>query len=72
MLRYAVLAIALVSCSDDSTTQEECDRIADEIRDAALRRNLEPRGVCNLKTPDVEAAFKNACDSLRDCNARVR
>lgn len=75
-MKRLVVLLSLVACSGGSggepTTQAECDKIAADIREAASRRSppLNPQGVCNSTDATVKKDFQQACDALRDCNAR--
>lgn len=76
-MRWALALLSLLACSGGSgggppTTRAECDAISADIREAAAKRSppLNPEGVCNSTDAQVQKDFGDACDKLRDCNAR--
>lgn len=66
-----LLLMWLSACSSEDEKrekQEECDKIAADIRSAAAARGIAPEGICN--NPSA-TDFKGACDRLRQCNKEV-
>jgi hypothetical protein len=58
--------LATSSCSGGSgQTQADCDKLATEIRNAAVQRNIPAQGACERNIPDLA----QACADLAACNA---
>lgn len=70
-LSVAVLALLLTLPSCGGRTQEDCDAIAEDIRDMAAARGIPPQGVCSSTSEAVRLDFGARCKELRECNAEV-
>lgn len=70
----SVVACLLLACGgeeeDNRTTQAECDKLSNDIREAAESRGLLPVGVCSNADPQVQETFRRMCDALTECNNR--
>jgi hypothetical protein len=58
--------LLLAGCSS-GTTQADCDKIANDIRDAGGGA-----GVCVSTAPADVAKFGKACAALKDCEDKVK
>lgn len=70
-MRLLALAILVAACSSDEDRerkQTECDKIAADIRAAAVASGVPPTGACNNPTTPQ---FGDACAALQRCNAEV-
>ncbi len=69
------LLVVVLGCSS-SSSKADCDKVAEEIRLAAIKRGYDgdgdgtpdAKGVCQSKDPAVQRDFANACRTLNDCN----
>lgn len=64
---YLLLTCAFAACAGKAHTQADCDAIADDIRTAAARRNLDTRGICNSTNATIQQDFGKACADLKAC-----
>lgn len=73
------LAGTIIFAAFKADSQSKADSVADEIRDAAIRRGYDgdgdgtpdAKGVCGSSNPTIQRDFANACGTLRENNDKV-
>lgn len=70
VLAFVVLALC-AACSSSKRTEADCQKIADDIRTAAVQSNIPTQGICTNTTPAVVERFGKACADLKACNDEV-
>ena len=71
MRRAALFMVLLMACASNEERerkQQECDAMAEDIREAARARGLESERLCN--NPDAPELGK-ACARLAQCNQEL-
>jgi len=76
-----VALMVLCACSGTTTSQADCDKIASDIRTAAIKRGYDgdgdgdgrpdALGVCGSTNAQIQKDFGKACADLKACNGSV-
>ncbi len=73
MRAFCAVFLVLLACS--SRSKADCDKIEQEIRDAAIRRGFDgdndgvpdAKGVCGSVNEQIKKDFSAACTDLVEC-----
>jgi hypothetical protein len=68
----SIAVVALCACgkseSECNETRQRCDRISNDIKQAAAARGIAAEGVCTSSEEQVQKDFGRACAEQKACN----